>query len=360
MSKRTVFTTITPLPAGITREIAVAFLQDHLRMIDLNPLVIARHPISCPANAPPDEHHCSWYSLTDSISYLPGGKVTGQVSYTAAFNNVSRGVQTHVYAPMGLNIRETWTVGGTLPGEPSEPVELGLGAPQTGLYVREDVDMRCNVLMASFVKKTLKKAHSSLVEAVKVEAQRTADTIAAAAASPSVAHPRGVANPSPGHSWSGSAPPACSGNPLLTSRVVSKYPRAKEQDYSDIAAANPFDDSDDSSSWDSPILGHANTGHFPPTNRYSAFEPEAKSSGSSYLRRYPAQEPELDLLGAQRPRDPSYYAPQVCHGPPQGQGLLALCASVLHWLVARAARSQSSSRPHKVSSDYPSRPSAPP
>ena len=50
-----------------------------------------------------------------------------------------------------------------MPGEPQEPTELGLGLPKHGLWLREDVDMRCNVLMTGFVKKTLKKAHSSLV-----------------------------------------------------------------------------------------------------------------------------------------------------------------------------------------------------
>ena len=54
-------------------------------------------------------------------------------------------------------------MGGSLPGESKEPVELGLGLPRHGLWLREDVDMRCNVFMTGFVKKTLKKAHSSLV-----------------------------------------------------------------------------------------------------------------------------------------------------------------------------------------------------
>lgn len=73
------------------------------------------------------------------------------------------GLQTHCFAPAGLDIKGKWTVGGSLPGEPKEPSELGLGLPKHGLWLREDVDMRCNVLMTSFVKKTLKKAHSTLV-----------------------------------------------------------------------------------------------------------------------------------------------------------------------------------------------------
>lgn len=72
-------------------------------------------------------------------------------------------MQSHVYAPLGLSIRNKWSLGGTLPGEARESVEMGLGVPREGLWLREDVDMRCNILMAAFVRKTLKKAHRTLV-----------------------------------------------------------------------------------------------------------------------------------------------------------------------------------------------------
>jgi len=72
---------------------------------------------------------------------------------------------------MGLNIKGKWTLGGSLPGEPVAPVELGVGAPLHGLWLREDVDMKCNIMMTSFVKKTLKKAHSHLVDRLLVKAQ---------------------------------------------------------------------------------------------------------------------------------------------------------------------------------------------
>ena len=132
-------------------------------MIDLNPLVIERHPIKAPPNASHEEFHCQWYSLTDRVQYLPGGLIQGKVTYTACFHDLSMGLQTHVLAPMGLDIKNKWTLGGNLPGEPREAVELGLGVPKAGLWLREDVDMRCNMLMTSFVKKTLKKAHATLV-----------------------------------------------------------------------------------------------------------------------------------------------------------------------------------------------------
>ncbi|KAH6895772.1 hypothetical protein B0T10DRAFT_225233 [Thelonectria olida] len=165
---RTTFTNITPLPASLTRETVVDFLHDHLEMIDLNPLIIDRHTIPPPPHAPPEEHRCIWYQLTDRISYLPG--VSGKVSYTCAFNDLPEGLQTHCFAAMGLEIRDRWSVGGSLPGEPPEVVELGLNAPMSGLYLREDVDLRCNSIMMAFVKKTLKKAHGTLVDKISEKA----------------------------------------------------------------------------------------------------------------------------------------------------------------------------------------------
>jgi hypothetical protein len=140
MSKRSTFTTISPLPPSISRELALRFVHSHVEMIDLNPLVKERHRIQAPDSAPEDEKQCTWWSLTDKIEYLPGGLATGDVSYTCCFFDLPNGVQTHCYAPMGTDIRSRWTVNGTLPGEKAEPLELGLkalGAPATGLYLRE-------------------------------------------------------------------------------------------------------------------------------------------------------------------------------------------------------------------------------
>lgn len=169
MSKRTTFRTVTPLPASITRDIALSFLHDHQEMIDLNPLVVERHPISPPPHAEPEEQACTWYSITDKIAYVPG-VVSSKVTYTGAFHDLPDGLQTHCHAPMGLELRSRWSVGGNLPGEPRAPIELGLGAPETGLYLREDVEMRCNIMMTGFVKKTIKRGHGKLVDRLAVRA----------------------------------------------------------------------------------------------------------------------------------------------------------------------------------------------
>lgn len=215
MSKRTVFTTISPLPPGVSREVVLAFLHNHLEMIDLNPLVKERHPIDCPPqHLHEDERDCIWYSLTDRIDYLPGGKVSGDVSYTCAFYDLKNGLSTHCRAGLGVDIRDKWTVCGSLPGEPPEPVELGIGAPSSGLYLREDCDLRCNILMTSFVKKNLKRSHATLVQRL-VEKSRiiSSSGLVSEVAAATVAMP--WSPPSYAHSGHGSAsstppPPASS------------------------------------------------------------------------------------------------------------------------------------------------------
>jgi hypothetical protein len=101
---------------------------------------------------------------TDKVNYLPGGLASSSVSYHACFHDLPDGLQTHVYAPLGLEIRAKWTVGGSLPGEPKGATELGIGAPREGLYIREDVRMKCNIMMMGFVKKTFKESHSTMVD----------------------------------------------------------------------------------------------------------------------------------------------------------------------------------------------------
>lgn len=155
-------------PASVTR-------LTSSQMIQLNPLVINHVPCRAPASAPPDEFHAVWYELTDRISYLPG--VRGNVSYKACFHDLPRGLQTHVYAPAGLEIKEKWTIGGNEAGEEREVLELGMHTvPREGLYLREDVDMHCNLLLTNFVKKNLKKAHSVLVDRLVVRTDLAEET----------------------------------------------------------------------------------------------------------------------------------------------------------------------------------------
>jgi hypothetical protein len=63
MPKTASFTTITPLPAGITRKSVRDMYHDHLAMIDLNPLVVERFCCRPPSYAPTDEYYATWYTI---------------------------------------------------------------------------------------------------------------------------------------------------------------------------------------------------------------------------------------------------------------------------------------------------------
>lgn len=63
MPKTAVFTTITPLPTGITRTSVLDMYHDHLAMIDLNPLVVERFKCKPPGYAPTDEYYMTWYTI---------------------------------------------------------------------------------------------------------------------------------------------------------------------------------------------------------------------------------------------------------------------------------------------------------
>ena len=167
MPKRSIITNITPLPPSIPRDIAVAHLHDHTAMIELNPLVIRHVLTDPPSSAAKDEAEAAtWYEITDTINYLPGGVIKGQVSYKACFYNLPCGLQTHVFAPGGVDIRSKWSICGTMPGEPKEPQELGLEAPREGLYIKEEIDLRCNFFLSAFVKRNLKKSHEVVAERI--------------------------------------------------------------------------------------------------------------------------------------------------------------------------------------------------
>ena len=172
MGKKTVFTNITPLPAQVSREVAISILHDHAQMIELNPLVIEHHAIGAPRYAAKDEYFdCAWHEMTDRIPMV-GNMAKKKITYTGCFHDIPGGLQTHVYAPLGVDIRETWKIGGSLEGEPVEPRELGLNTPRKGLYLREDGEIKCSLLWMGKVRTNLDRAHSVLVERIMRKAER--------------------------------------------------------------------------------------------------------------------------------------------------------------------------------------------
>ncbi|KAJ5233138.1 hypothetical protein N7468_006094 [Penicillium chermesinum] len=110
MQRWTKFTNRTPLPPSVSEAAVVRSLHDHEAMITQNPLVIHYERCPVPEDALPDESDASWYELTDRVDYLPGGLLQGRVRYRGCFHDTPQGIRTHIYAPLGVRIRNHWTV----------------------------------------------------------------------------------------------------------------------------------------------------------------------------------------------------------------------------------------------------------
>lgn len=167
MNKRSQITHITPLPSYVSRDVVLDLLHDHSTIITLNPLVTHHGRTTPPEHALPDEHSSAWYEITDKIEYIPGTSLTGSVTYTACLHDLPNGLQTHIHAPAGLEIRGKWQLLGWLPGEERDAPEIGTeqyGIPKEGLYLREDCDLKCNFFLTHFVKRNMHKSHKMLVQ----------------------------------------------------------------------------------------------------------------------------------------------------------------------------------------------------
>lgn len=167
--KKEVYTTITPIPGYIPRQLAIDILHSHSEVITLNPLVLDHKPIPAPRYAAADEFYATWYEIIERIQYVPGmGRMgSGKINFNGCFHDTTWGLQTHIYAPMNVDLRNAYRIGGNQPGvEPPEPMEIGaaaLGVPSDGLYLREDIEIRCNIAVVGFVKSQLKAASKEMV-----------------------------------------------------------------------------------------------------------------------------------------------------------------------------------------------------
>ncbi|KAK3389173.1 hypothetical protein B0H63DRAFT_499391 [Podospora didyma] len=177
MRKKDTFTLITPIPGFIPRQLAIDILHSHSEVITLNPLVLEHKPIAAPNNAETDEYYSTWYEITERVTFIPGiGKMGASIiKFNGCFHDMPWGLQTHIYAPMNVDLRNTYRIAGNQPGfEAPEVPEIGLkalGAPADGLYLREDIEIKCNVTVIGFVKSQLKKAGGEMVQRIIKKAE---------------------------------------------------------------------------------------------------------------------------------------------------------------------------------------------
>ncbi|TKA33737.1 hypothetical protein B0A50_00573 [Salinomyces thailandicus] len=170
MGKRSVYTKVTPLPSNIPRQLALDMLHSHAEVIQLNPLVTGVKAIEAPRDAVSEEFFSQWYEISEVITWGPGLKK--KINFKGVFHDQPWGLQSHVYAPAGTDLRNKYRIGGNEPGEPREPRELGLDTPLDGLYLREDVEITCAIgLTMPFVKKEMKQATGIMIERLNRKAE---------------------------------------------------------------------------------------------------------------------------------------------------------------------------------------------
>nr|POF14994.1 hypothetical protein CFP56_72396 [Quercus suber] len=170
MGKKTVYTKITPLPVNVPRQLALDMLHSHVEVIELNPLVTGVRAVDAPRDAVPDEYFSQWYEISEIITW--GFGLKKKIAFKGVFHDQPWGLQTHVYAPMGVDMRNRYSIGGNQPGEPREARELGLDIPLDGLYLREDVEIVCSVPMTTgFVKKEAMAATGIMVQRLTRKAE---------------------------------------------------------------------------------------------------------------------------------------------------------------------------------------------
>jgi hypothetical protein len=159
MHRQSELSSLTLLHSSFSKETIIEKLHDHGAMIEQNPLVIHYERCQPPADAPDESLHI-WYTITDRIDYLPGGVLQGRICFRASFLNTPHGLITHIYAPLGVDIRNEWSVCSNGTGAEVEP---DLKDKPEGLYLREKVNLRCPLGTAFFVRRNIEKSHSTLV-----------------------------------------------------------------------------------------------------------------------------------------------------------------------------------------------------
>lgn len=152
LRKKEIYTTTTPIPPSVPRQLALHILHSHSEIITLNPLVLGHHPVKAPRSAPADEFYSTWYEITQRVQYVPGmGRVgSGKISFKGCFHDEDWGLTTHVYAPLGIDLRNRYRVEYCL--------DLGL------LLLCVDTELECNITLMSTVKGQQKAASRALVD----------------------------------------------------------------------------------------------------------------------------------------------------------------------------------------------------
>lgn len=90
LKKKEVYTTVTPIPGFIPRQLAVDILHSHSEVITLNPLVLSHKAIPAPRDAAADEYYSTWYEVTERVQLIPGLSKLGssKINFKVCFHDL--------------------------------------------------------------------------------------------------------------------------------------------------------------------------------------------------------------------------------------------------------------------------------
>ncbi|KAL4737209.1 hypothetical protein BDV11DRAFT_192260 [Aspergillus similis] len=175
--KKEAYTTITPIPPSVPRQLAIDILHSHSEIITLSPLVLSHQPVRAPRNAPAEEYYLTWYEITERVQYVPGmGRLgSGKISFKGCFQDKDWGLMTHVYAPLGIDLRHRYRIvdsadesllGSGAEGSPPTPDEAG-----KGLYLCVDTELECNITLMPLVKGQQRDGLKALIDRLVKKAE---------------------------------------------------------------------------------------------------------------------------------------------------------------------------------------------
>ncbi|KAL4973090.1 hypothetical protein BDW66DRAFT_143005 [Aspergillus desertorum] len=177
LRKKEVYTTTTPIPPSVPRQLAIDILHSHSEIITLSPLVLSHHPVKAPQDAPAEEYYLTWYEITERVQYVPGiGKMgSGKISFKGCFRDEAWGLVTHVYAPLGIDLRNRYRI---VDGADDPVLRLGSGVDWSpsgeagkGLYLCVDTELECNITLMPLVKGQQKAASKALIDRLVKKAE---------------------------------------------------------------------------------------------------------------------------------------------------------------------------------------------
>ncbi|PYH40462.1 uncharacterized protein BP01DRAFT_361246 [Aspergillus saccharolyticus JOP 1030-1] len=155
LRKKEAYTNTIPLPPTISQQLAITILHSHGEIITLNPFVLSYHAIRAPRNAVADEYYSSWYEIFERVRFVPS-----TISFKGCFQDEPWGLRTHIYAPMGVDLRSTYRI---INGDQRVGDDKPLADPG-GLYLREEVDLECNLTLMALVRSQLRASSKVLVD----------------------------------------------------------------------------------------------------------------------------------------------------------------------------------------------------